>query len=126
MYKRLIRILLPVSAAALLAIPLWTISGQNPAAPKTFTGEVTDTICAPSGSHAAIMAKMPNMGKDAATCARECAQIGAKYALVDDSTKQIYSVSDQSKLQAFAGQKVRVTGTVEGNKLLVKDVTALG
>ena len=113
--------------AALLMFPLWTVSGHsNPAAPKTITGEVTDTICAPSGSHAAMMAKMPNMGHDSATCAKQCAQIGGKYAVIDDSTKQVYTVADQSKVEAFAGQKVRVTGTLEGNKINVTEVNQLG
>jgi hypothetical protein len=112
--------------AALLMFPLWTVSGHsNRATPKTITGEVTDTICAPSGSHAAMIAKMPNMGRDSATCAKQCARIGGKYAVIDDSTKRVYTVEDQSKVQAFAGQKVRVTGTLQGNKINVTDVNQL-
>lgn len=112
-------------AATLLAFP-WAVRGyDNSAAPKTFTGEVTDTICAPAGSHAAMMAKMPSMGPDSAACARQCARMGAKYAVVDNSTKAVYTVDDQSKVQAFAGKKVRVTGTLDGNKINVTDVNQL-
>lgn len=127
MQKHFIRTSLLSLVAALLTFPLWTVSAHNnPATAKTITGEITDTLCAPSGSHAAMMAKMPNMGHDSATCAKQCAQIGGKYAVIDDSTKQVYTVEDQSKVQAFAGQKVRVTGTLEGNKINVTDVNQLG
>ena len=126
MNKRFTRTPLLACAAVLLAFP-WAVRGHdNSGTPKTFTGEVTDTICAPAGSHAAMMAKMPNMGPDSATCARECAKIGAKYAVVDNSTKAVYTVDDQSKVQAFVGKKVRVTGTLEGNKINVTDVNQLG
>ena len=126
MKKYIIRNPLPILAAALLAIPLWAgIRETDTASSKTFTGEVTDTICAQSGSHAAMMAKMPAMGGDSATCTKKCAEIGAKYALVDDATKHVYVLDGSSKLQALAGKKVKLTGTLEGNKINVMNVDTL-
>ena len=127
MKNYLIRNPLSLLSVALIVLPLW--AGNRPAATgssKTLTGEVTDTICAPSGSHAGMMAKMPGMGRDSATCTKKCAELGAKYAFVDDSTKAVYVLKDASKVQTMAGQRVRITGTVEGNKLDVTNVAAIG
>jgi hypothetical protein len=116
-----------ISCTVLLSLPLWTLSAPaSQADPKTFTGEVTDSLCANSGSHDEMMAKMLNMGRDKATCTRQCAQMGAKYVLLDEATKQVYTLDDQAKAQAFAGHKVRVAGTLTGNKINVTNVEALG
>jgi hypothetical protein len=116
-----------VLAAILLALPLGVLSGQSgePSA-KGFTGEVTDTMCAPAGSHTSMMAKMPAMGSDAAACTRKCAQIGAKYVLMDEATKTVYQLDDQAKAAQFAGRKVHVTGTLVGSVIKVTDVNAIG
>jgi hypothetical protein len=116
-----------MSCTVLLALPLWTLSAPaGQADPKTFTGEVTDSICAGSGSHDEMMAKMPNMGRDKETCTKQCAQMGAKYVLLDEATKQVYTLDDQVKAQALAGHKVRVSGTLSGDKIAVTNVEALG
>ncbi len=113
-------------ASALLALPLWALSGQSvDASPKGFTGEVTDTMCAPSGSHTSMMAKMPAMGRDAATCTKKCAEIGAKYVLMDESTKTVYQLDDQAKAAQFVGHRVRVTGTLVGTLIKVTAVNAI-
>lgn len=119
---------LPVMfATALLALPLAMLSASSDqGAPKTFTGEVTDTICASTGSHAQMMAKMQSMGKDKETCTKQCAQMGAKYVLYDAANKAVYSLDNQSKAQTFAGRKVRVEGTLEGNRIRVTDVEQAG
>jgi len=127
MKNQFIRNRLPALAAALLALPLWAGIRESPtASSRTFTGEVTDTICAQSGSHAAMMAKMPSMGGDSANCTKKCAGLGAKYALVDASTKQVYILDGSPKLQALAGKSVRLTGNLEGNKINVTHVDAVG
>jgi hypothetical protein len=114
-------------ATGLLALPLSMMSApSDQAAPKTFTGEVTDTICASTGSHAPMMAKMQSMGKDKETCTKQCAQMGAKYVLYDAANKAIYSLDDQSKAQTFAGRRVRVAGTLEGNRIRVTDSEQVG
>lgn len=114
-------------ATILLALPLWMASrpSDEPAA-KTFTGEVTDSICANSGSHNEMMAKMPSMGRDKETCTKKCAEIGAKYVLYDESTKAVYTLDDQQKAKTFAGRRVRVAGTVAGNQIRVTNLEAAG
>jgi hypothetical protein len=127
MTKHLTRISAALAAAVLSLLPLATLSGQSsPATPQTIVGEVTDTICAPSKSHSGIMAKMPTMGHDASSCAKECAKIGAKYVLLDNQTGRVYQVDDQKKIAQFAGQRVKVTGTLTARGIKVANVNVIG
>ena len=126
MTQHLTRISVALAAAVLSLLPLATLSGQSsPATPQTIVGEVTDTICAPSKSHSGIMAKMPNMGHDASSCAKECAKIGAKYVLLDNQTGRVYQVDDQAKIAQFAGQRVKVTGTLTASGIKVANVNVI-
>jgi hypothetical protein len=116
-----------ISCTVLLSLPLSTLSAPaSQADPKTFTGEVTDSICASNGSHDQMIARMPSMGHDKETCTKQCAQLGAKYVLLDDATKEVYTLDDQARAQVFAGHKVRLSGTLTGNKITVTNVEALG
>jgi len=127
MIKHLTRISVALAAVVLSLLPLATISGQSsPTRPQTIIGEVTDTICAPSKSHSGIMAKMPNMGHDASSCAKECAKIGAKYVLLDNQTGRVYQLDDQARIAQFAGQRVKVTGTLTANGIKVENVNVIG
>ena len=114
-------------AAILLALPLWTVSRpSDEAGLKNFTGEVTDSICATSGSHDEMMAKMQRMGRDKETCTKQCAELGAKYVLYDEVSKAVYTLDDQGKAEKFAGRRVRVAGTLAGNQIRVTNVEAVG
>ena len=116
-----------VFATVLLALPLWTMSrASDEAGPKSFTGEVTDSICAKSGSHAEMMAKMQSMGRDKDTCTKQCAGLGAKYVLYDEGSQAVYTLDDQGKAEKFAGRKVRVAGTLAGHQIKVTNVEAVG
>ena len=115
-----------VFATFALILSLGGFSGQSgDGSQKTITGEVTDTFCAPSRSHAGMMAKMPNMGRDAASCTRECAKIGAKYVILDDGDGKIYQVEDQAKIAESAGRRVKVTGTLTANRIKVTNISAI-
>ena len=115
-------------AAVALSLPaLTTLSAQSsPNTPQTIVGEVTDTMWAPSKSHVGMMAKMPNMGHDASSCAKECAKIGAKYVLLDNQTGKVYHVDDQARIAQFAGHRVKVTGTLTASGIRVANISALG
>jgi Protein of unknown function (DUF5818) len=72
---------------------------------QTFTGTVTDNMCANSG-HSEM-----NMGNDA-RCVEECVKgMGGKYVLYDG--KKVYTLSDQKSPAKFAARKVTVTGTLD-------------
>jgi uncharacterized protein DUF5818 len=82
------------------------------AATQTFTGVITDSMC---GKDHAMMKVTPDP-----KCVVECVKHSSKYALLDG--KNVYVLSDQKTPEQFAGQKVRVTGTLyEKTKILKVD-----
>ena len=92
--KHLISSLLAV--AALLAVP----------ARQTFIGTITDDMCA-RADHAQM-----RMGPTDAECTTACVGAhGAAYVLFDG--KNVYALTDQHTPEKFAGQKVRVVGTLD-------------
>jgi len=110
---------------ALLSLPLRAQS-SNPASPAgTFTGQIMDSICAPAGSHAAMMGKNASMGRDAETCTKQCARLGGKYVLYDPATKKVYALDNQTQAGSFAGREVRVTGTLAGENIQVANIAPL-
>ena len=73
---------------------------------QTFTGTITDSMCA-TGDHSHM-----RMGPTDAECTVACVDVhGATYVLYDG--KEVYALSDQRTPEKFAGQKVRVTGTLD-------------
>jgi type 1 fimbria pilin len=71
---------------------------------QTFTGTITDSMCL---SNHAMMHVTPD-----AKCVRECAKAGGNFKYVLFDGKNAYKLSDQQTPEQFAGQKVRVTGTL--------------
>jgi len=75
-------------------------------AKQTFTGTITDNMCGKAG-HATM-----RMGPTDADCTAACISAhGALYVLYDG--KNVYTLSDQQTPEAFAGQRVRITGTLD-------------
>ncbi len=111
-------------ATALVAAQPKDQSGKGNA--QTFSGEIMDSLCAKDGTHDKMMDEMKSMGRDKNTCATKCAQLGAKYVLFDPDKKTIYVLDNQDKAEAFAGQRVRVVGTLAKNKIKVENIEALG
>ena len=73
---------------------------------QTFTGRITDDMCA-RADHAQM-----RMGPTDAECTKACVSAhGAAYVLFDG--KSAYALSDQHTPEKFAGQKVRVVGTLD-------------
>ena len=91
----------------LLVVSLLALSSLSAAQGKqTFLGVITDDMCAKDG-HATM-----RMGPNDAECTKACvATHGAEYVLSDG--KQVYTLSDQKTPEKFAGQKVKVTGTLD-------------
>ena len=82
---------------------------------QTFTGVITDSMC---GKDHAMMKVTPD-----AKCVQECVKHGSKYALFDGKTA--YVLSDQKAPEQFAGQRVKITGTLyEKTKILQVDSIA--
>jgi len=94
-------------AVALSAGLLAAAAGQ-----QTFTGVITDSMCA--ADHKAM-----NVTPDA-KCVQECVKHGSKYALLTGNN--VYILSDQQTPEKFAAQKVKVTGVYyEKTKILRVD-----
>src|ERR1700733_15587482 len=121
-------IILTVCLGLLLTTPL--MEAQSKEQPgkgntQTFSGEIMDSLCAKDGSHEKMMDEMKSMGRDKNTCAIKCAQLGAKYVLYDADKKTIYGLDDQDKAEAFAGQRVRVRGSLAKSKIKVQNIEAI-
>ena len=82
---------------------------------KTFVGNISDSMCG-------LKHMMP--GKSDKECTLECVKAGAKYVLADTVAHRVYQLSDQTKPEQFAGQKVKVTGALQGNTITVESIVA--
>lgn len=80
---------------------------------QTFTGVVTDSMCS-LGDHSHM-----GMGSNDAECTTACVrEHGAEYVIYDG--KAVYTLSDQVTPEKFAGQKVKVTGTLDSKTKTIK------
>jgi hypothetical protein len=70
----------------------------------TYGGEIMDSHCAAMGNHG---------GKEAKACTNACVKGGASYVLYNSAEKAAYQLDDQKKPVEFAGQKVKITGTLD-------------
>jgi hypothetical protein len=94
---------------ALLAL----VSLSASQAAQTFTGTITDDVCAGVG-HAQM-----RMGPTDAECTRACVLSHAA-AFVLENGKTIYTLSDQRAPDALAGQKVAVVGVLDARTMTIQ------
>jgi len=79
---------------------------------QAVTGTVTDAMC---GAHHMMQ------GKSAAECTRECVKQGSDFALASGGKVYILK-GDKSQFDKFAGQRVTVTGNVDGKTITVLSI----
>jgi hypothetical protein len=108
-----------IISSALLFILALSISFNLFAQNKSFTGEVMDSPCALLGGHD----KMAQKGESDKDCTLRCVKAGGKYALFNAADKSWYTLDDQKKAEAFAGQKVVVTGAADAATKTLKVAT---
>ncbi len=103
---------------ALVVLMTVSLSSAAPEGKKgggTFTGEIGDKLCG-------FKHMMPGGAKE---CTLECVdKMKSKFVLVDKTHKKVYELSDQTKPREFAGQNVKVTGTLKGAVIEVASVEA--
>ena len=88
------------------------VSVSAGAGAETFTGIVADEMCA-TGDHSRM-----KMGDTDAECTKACVDShGVSYVLYDGNST--YTLSGNA-LERFAGQKVRVVGTLDAKKRTIK------
>ncbi len=105
--------LLAVSTALLLGLGVAMAATRqeqkSPNKERTFVGEVTDSHCGAK-----------HMGS-AAQCTRACVeQHGAKYALAVRG--KVYTLDPGDQAGQYAGERVRVKGTLEGDTIHVSSI----
>jgi uncharacterized protein (TIGR03435 family) len=92
--------------AAALVLPLMIGGTANAAPDQTFTGVITDDMCA-RADHSHMQ-----MGPTDAECVLACIDLhGAAYVLYDGTSA--YNLSDQHTPEKFAAQRVTVAGTLD-------------
>jgi hypothetical protein len=100
---------------------LLTTALLSPApARQAFIGTITDDMCGIDG-HSQM-----KMGPTDSECTLACISAhGAQYVLYDG--KYLYALSDQQTPEKFAGEKVRVTGTldIKTKTIKVDSITAI-
>lgn len=116
-----------VGSGLLLAVLL---AHAGDAKPQIFRGEIGDTQCAlnvhsMTRSHAEML-KSKKMGGTPGACATYCVQyLGGDFVL--SSKNDVYRLDNQEKVRLFAGQKVKIAGTLESksNTIHIVDVEPL-
>jgi hypothetical protein len=83
--------------------------------PQTFVGSISDDMCG-------LKHMMP--GQSDKDCTLECVKSGSKFVLADRAKNKVYKLSDQEKPKAFAGERVKVTGTLQGDTIQVLSLVA--
>ncbi len=81
-----------------------------PSSGKTFSGMITDSHC--GARH------MRNTSQNSTDCARACVRKGATYVLVD-GTRRYTLIGDESAVAHLAGERANVTGTRQGDTIIV-------
>jgi hypothetical protein len=94
--------------------PAAPLSEARPEA-LTFSGMITDSHC--GARH------MRNSRQNAAECARACFRRGASYVLVDGD-KRFTLVGGEGMLSKLAGERANVSGTRQGDTILVDAASA--
>jgi hypothetical protein len=108
----------PMSKFVVFSLMVFLTAGVSLAAPKsadrTIVGSIGDSMCG---------AKHMMPGESDKDCTVGCVKGGSKYILADDQGV-VYQLSDQERPKEFAGQKVKVTGTVKGKDIQVTSIEA--
>ena len=119
------RLKIAVCCAIIMSSVVLGFAEDNGRAASTFTGVISDSICARAGSHKEAMQMSKDMGRTDAECTVACVEHeGAKYVLYDAANKKIYRLSDAARAKKFAGQQVTVTGTLKKNEIEVQSIAA--
>jgi len=104
-----------------LILSVLAMAGLSAApATQTFTGTITDSMCATKAGHAQM-----RMGPTDAECVTACISAhGALYVLYNGT--DVYTLSDQRTPEKFAAKSVKVVGTLDSatKTIQVESITA--
>jgi hypothetical protein len=99
---------LVLSLAATLAMGTMGLMGAD----QSWTGTISDSMC--GASHGSTPAK---------ACTNGCVKKGAKYVVVVGD--KVYSIANQDApgLAKYAGDSVKVSGTIDGDTITVAKIS---
>lgn len=88
---------------------------------QTWKGAISDSNC--NGKH--MSSEHDGKKMTDADCVAACIKQGASYVFVADDGK-VYKLANQKSktIASHAGQKVEVTGTIDGETITAKTITA--
>jgi hypothetical protein len=103
----------------LFAVTLVFAAATPYAAEQTWTGQISDSLCGAKHEEAAEgQGKMPDRD-----CTLACVKGGSKFVLVVGDGKLIQIVNQDNKdLTTHAGHKVKVTGELQGESIVVAKI----
>jgi hypothetical protein len=90
-------------------------TNQESSKARVFTGLVTDDRC--GGRHDM------DSGKSTMECTKMCVRNGSKYVLVEGD-KKYELAGNESALDAQAGQRVKIIGSLDGNTIKVTSINS--
>lgn len=99
-----------VALSTAVLVVFATLSFAQARHPRTFRGQIMDSMCAAMGSHSpgGYQATHTNTPKD---CTLACVKGGSTFVLYDAARKTTLKLDNQDKARDFAGENVRVVGT---------------
>ncbi|MFZ0661453.1 MAG: hypothetical protein WAM66_02075 [Acidobacteriaceae bacterium] len=101
---------LALVAAASMLLPMLSFAK---APERSYKGQIFDMACAKSGSHdAGYKMTGTHTPKD---CTLACNKAGSPLVLYNKATNIIYKLDDQSEAKKFAGENVKVKGTLDSS-----------
>lgn len=112
-----------LALAAALALSLPAFGAQS------YSGVIMDSGCASMGSHAQMEKghHLPSSstltGKIARECTLACVKAGGHFVLYNPSTKTTYKLDPESDAGAYAGERVSVAGTLNGDTIQVQKIS---
>ena len=65
------------------------------------------------------------MGTNDRECTYRCVEKGATFGFVDAARKKFFQLDDQEAPRPYAGLKVRIEGTLEGDTIHVRSVSGV-
>ena len=117
---------LKASLVSLLLACCLGLAQSGQAQSQTISGEIMDDLCAKDKTHDGMMDQMKSMGRDPAVCTKKCVELGAHYVLYDHQKDVVYKIDNPEKAEPFAGKQVRISGTVQKNKIKIDTIEASG
>jgi hypothetical protein len=90
------------------------------AADKTWTGQISDSMC--GASHAKMIAGHAGAKMTNTDCTLACVKAGAKYVFVSGGKVYAISNQDDADLMKHAGHTVRLTGEMNGTTITVSKI----